>query len=590
MLKVRYAMARTKNRHIPQSEIGTKVIKAAEKTYIAGIYTRLSQERKEDYRDKSNSLEMQEELCIKTANEKDIKIFRAYKDYEYSGTNFKRPAFLEMMEDIRVGRINCIIVKDMSRFGREYLEIANYIEKIFPFLEVRFISVNDNLDTKDGIKSDKSYEIAIKNIFNDLYAKDISKKVKASKEVKMKQGSFIGAMAPYGYKVEKIDGKRVLVIDEKVADVVRLMFHFASQGKSNIQIARELTKTYTTLAEYKRTGRVFKGKEDIKQWDISSISKILSDEVYIGNLTQRVYSNRHDPSRKSKFRDKKEWIITENTHEALIEKDIFENIRQLKDENKGTLPYSSLKNIIKDGKENIGVKIQRDYTKEGKYDGLIKCGICGRNLKKQYGPRGLKVNDEVCYCYYCKGTDRLKSEKSHVRIYETDLDRILLDTLKRLFSSFYQEDKGLHIKTYLENMSAEKLNQVSKGMDTNNKKIDSLRVKLQEQYENYVKGEVLLSEFKTESNRIDRQIKTIKNELKVLDDKKRSIKKRKKELKKFTEALFYHLDNDKGIEVDKELVDTLISRIELSKYKQVTIYFRFNLNKDIKEQLEVEYE
>lgn len=583
-------MARTKNRHIPQSEIGTKVIKAAEKTYIAGIYTRLSQERKEDYRDKSNSLEMQEELCIKTANEKDIKIFRAYKDYEYSGTNFKRPAFLEMMEDIRVGRINCIIVKDMSRFGREYLEIANYIEKIFPFLEVRFISVNDNLDTKDGIKSDKSYEIAIKNIFNDLYAKDISKKVKASKEVKMKQGSFIGAMAPYGYKVEKIDGKRVLVIDEKVADVVRLMFHFASQGKSNIQIARELTKTYTTPAEYKRTGRFFKGKEDIKQWDISSISKILSDEVYIGNLTQRVYSNRHDPSRKSKFRDKKEWIITENTHEALIEKDIFENIRQLKDENKGTLPYSSLKNIIKDGKENIGVKIQRDYTKEGKYDGLIKCGICGRNLKKQYGPRGLKVNDEVCYCYYCKGTDRLKSEKSHVRIYETDLDRILLDTLKRLFSSFYQEDKGLHIKTYLENMSAEKLNQVSKGMDTNNKKIDSLRVKLQEQYENYVKGEVLLSEFKTESNRIDRQIKTIKNELKVLDDKKRSIKKRKKELKKFTEALFYHLDNDKGIEVDKELVDTLISRIELSKYKQVTIYFRFNLNKDIKEQLEVEYE
>ena len=583
-------MARTKNRHIPQAEIGTKVAKVAEKTYISGIYTRLSQERKEDYRNKSNSLEMQEELCLREANEKGIKVFRIYKDYEYSGTNFKRPAFLEMMEDIRVGRINCIIVKDMSRFGREYLEIANYIEKVFPFLGVRFISVNDNLDTKDGIKSDKSYEIAIKNIFNDLYAKDISKKVKASKEVKMKQGSFIGAMAPYGYKVEKIDGKRVLVIDEKVAEVVRLIFNLANQGKSNIQIARELTKTYTTPAEYKRTGRVFKGKEDIKQWDISSISKILSDEVYIGNLTQRVYSNRHDSSRKSKFRDKKEWIITENTHEALIEKDIFENIRQLKDENKGTLPYSSLKNIIKDGKENIGAKIQRDYTKEGKYDGLIKCGICGRNLKKQYGPRGLKVNDEVCYCYYCKGMDRLKIEKSHVRIYETDLDRILLDTLKRMFSNFYQEDKGLHIKTYLEKVSAEKLNQVSLKIDTNNKKIDALGVKLQEQYENYVRGDLLLSEFKTESNKIDRQIKTIKNELKVLDNKKRNIKKRKKELKKFTEALFCHLDNDKGIEVDKELVDTLISRIELSKYKQVTIYFRFNLNKDIKEQLEVEYE
>ena len=339
-------MARTKNRHRSQSEIGTEVANGTEKIYIAGIYTRLSQERKEDYRDKSNSLEMQEELCIKEATEKDIKVFRVYKDYEYSGTNFKRPGFLEMMEDVRIGRINCIIVKDLSRFGREYLEISNYIEKVFPFLGVRFISVNDNLDTKDGIKSDKSYEIAIKNIFNDLYAKDISKKVKASKEVKMKQGSFIGAMAPYGYKVNKIDGKRVLVIDEKVADVVRLMFHLASQGKSNIQIARELTETYTTPAEYKRTGKVFKDKEDIKQWDTSYISKILSDEVYIGNLIQRIHSNRNDLNLKSKFRDKEEWIITENTHKGLIDKITFENIREIKEKKQNHLPYHSLKNII----------------------------------------------------------------------------------------------------------------------------------------------------------------------------------------------------------------------------------------------------
>lgn len=589
MLKVRYAMARTKNRHISHLETGTEDVKAIEKIYIAGIYARLSQERKEDYRNKSNSLEMQEELCVKEADEKDIKVFRIYKDYEYSGTNFKRPGFIEMMEDIRIGRINCIIVKDMSRFGREYLEISNYIEKVFPFLGVRFISINDNLDTKDGIESDKSYEIAIKNIFNDLYAKDISKKVKASKEVKMKQGSFIGAMAPYGYKVDKIDRKRVLVIDGKVADVVRLVFHLASQGKSNIHIARELTKTYTTPAEYKRTGKVFKDKEDIKQWDTSYISKILSDEVYVGNLMQRVYSNRHDSSRKSKFRDKDEWIVKKNTHEALVEKDLFERVRRIKEKNQGSLPYHSLKNAIKDGKENAGSNIQRDQNKEGKYDGIIVCGVCSRDLQKQYRARGLKVNDEVCYCYYCKGGDRLNLEKSHVRIYETDLDRILVDTLKRLFSSFYQEDKGLHLKTYLEKVSAEKINQVSLKIDTNNKKIDSLRVKLQEQYENYVKGEVLLSEFKTESNKIDRQIKTIKNKLKILDDKKRNVKKRKKELKKFIEALFCYLE-DKSIDVNKELVDTLISYIEISKYKQVTIYFKFNLDKDMEKQLEVEYE
>lgn len=581
-------MARTKNRHISQSE--TEVGKVIEKIYIAGIYARLSQERKEAYRDKSNSLEMQEELCINAAKEKDIKILRVYKDYEYSGTNFKRPAFIEMMEDIRTGRINCIIVKDMSRFGREYLEIANYIEKVFPFLGVRFISVNDNLDTKDGIKSDQSYEIAIKNIFNDLYAKDISKKIKASKEIKMKQGSFIGAMAPYGYKVDKIDGKRVLVMDEQAADVVRLIFYMASQRKSNMQIARELTKKYTTPDEYKKTGKIFKDKEDTKQWDISHISKMLSDEVYIGNLIQRVYSNRHDPSRKSKFRDKEEWIITENTHEGLIDKTTFKNIREIKEKKQNYLPYHSLKKIIKDGKENVGVKIQRNYKKEGKYDDLIQCSVCGRYLKKRYGPRGLKYHDEICYCYYCKGGDRLNLEKSHVRIYETDLDKILMDTLKRIFSNIYQEDKRHHLKTYLNSVSAEKLNQVSLKIDTDNKKIDSLRVKLQAHYESYVKGEILLSEFKAESKQVDRQIKTIKNEIKVLEENKRNIKKRKRELKKFIEALFCCLDADKSIEVDKGLVDTLINHIEISHNKKVIINFKFNLDKDIKEQLEVEYE
>lgn len=581
-------MARTKNRHISQSE--TEVGKVIEKIYIAGIYARLSQERKEAYRDKSNSLEMQEELCINAANEKDIKILRVYKDYEYSGTNFKRPAFIEMMEDIRTGRINCIIVKDMSRFGREYIEIANYIEKVFPFLGVRFISVNDNLDTKDGIKSDQSYEIAIKNIFNDLYAKDISKKIKASKEIKMKQGSFIGAMAPYGYKVDKIDGKRVLVMDEQAADVVRLIFYMASQRKSNMQIARELTKKYTTPDEYKKTGKIFKDKEDTKQWDISHISKMLSDEVYIGNLIQRVYSNRHDPSRKSKFRDKEEWIITENTHEGLIDKTTFKNIREIKEKKQNYLPYHSLKKIIKDGKENVGVKIQRNYKKEGKYDDLIQCSVCGRYLKKRYGPRGLKYHDEICYCYYCKGGDRLNLEKSHVRIYETDLDKILMDTLKRIFSNIYQEDKRHHLKTYLNSVSAEKLNQVSLKIDTDNKKIDSLRVKLQAHYESYVKGEILLSEFKAESKQVDRQIKTIKNEIKVLEENKRNIKKRKRELKKFIEALFCCLDADKSIEVDKGLVDTLINHIEISHNKKVTINFKFNLDKDIKEKLEVEYE
>ena len=142
----------------------------------------------------------------------------------------------------------------------------------------------------------------------------------------------------------------------------------------------------------------------------------------------------------------------------------------------------------------------------------------------------------------------------------------------------------------MEEVGNEKIKQVSLKIDTDRKKIDALRVKLQEEYERYVRGDALLRKFKAESNKIDRQIKTIKNELKVVDDKKRSIKRRKDELKKFIEALFYCLEDYKSIEVDKELVDTLINRIEISKYKQVTIYFKFSFDKDIEKQLEVEHE
>jgi len=140
-------MARTKKRYETQA-----IEEKSRKNnifYQAGIYTRLSQERKEEYRDKSNSLAIQEEICIKEAREKGISIVKVYQDYEYSGTNFKRPAFNEMMVDIKERKINCIIVKDLSRFGREYLEIGNYIEKVFPFLGVRFISVNDRFDTEN---------------------------------------------------------------------------------------------------------------------------------------------------------------------------------------------------------------------------------------------------------------------------------------------------------------------------------------------------------------------------------------------------------------------------------------------------------
>ena len=176
-------MARTSKRYIRKSEEQTQKV-----FYKAGIYTRLSSERKEEWREKSSSIETQVLCCKEYALKENIKVVNIYTDYEYSGTNFERPQFQEMMQDIRERRINCIIIRDLSRLGREYLEMGRLIDKVFPFLGVRFISVNDKVDTVKDLDSKKSFEITLKNIVNDMYAKDISVKIKTSKHNRARNG------------------------------------------------------------------------------------------------------------------------------------------------------------------------------------------------------------------------------------------------------------------------------------------------------------------------------------------------------------------------------------------------------------------
>lgn len=203
-------MARTSKRYIRKNE------EQAQKVfYKAGVYTRLSSERKEEWREKSSSIETQVLCCKEYALKENIKVVNIYTDYEYSGTNFERPQFQEMMQDIRERRINCIIIRDLSRLGREYLEMGRLIDKVFPFLGVRFISVNDKVDTVKDLDSKKSFEVTLKNIINDMYAKDISVKIKTSKHNRARNGYFIGSVPPYGYKVVKLKEGQKLEVDEK---------------------------------------------------------------------------------------------------------------------------------------------------------------------------------------------------------------------------------------------------------------------------------------------------------------------------------------------------------------------------------------
>ena len=230
-------MARTANRRVKSEE--AQVSKENVNSFKTAIYTRISRDKKEK---PSDSIENQIALCESYIKRNDgHNLVGIYKDIAKTGTNFERPDFENLMEEIRTGKVNCIIVKDLSRFGRNYTELGNFIEKIFPFLGVRFIAVNDNLDTFQMDDPNKSLEVILKNIVNETYAKDISKKVSSSHQMRLKQGGFICGVAPYGYRARKDeDGIRRLYPDENTAPIVKEIFDAYLKGLSTSGISKLL--------------------------------------------------------------------------------------------------------------------------------------------------------------------------------------------------------------------------------------------------------------------------------------------------------------------------------------------------------------
>ena len=291
--------------------------------YKAGIYTRLSSERKEEWREKSSSIETQVLCCKEYALKENIKVVNIYTDYEYSGTNFERPQFQEMMQHIRERRINCIIIRDLSRLGREYLEMGRLIDKVFPFLGVRFISVNDKVDTVKDLDSKKSFEVTLKNIVNDMY-KDISVKIKTSKHNRARNGYFIGSVPPYGYKVVKLKEGQKLEVDENVRFIVEEMFQLTLEGKSQYEVAKHLIPRVMRQEWY-----ITKQVEFIDRMVIHSGIKVLFPKCLLTEhiqelLVQGVKQQNLAKGMKQQYVDKSQHIIYENAHEPIISKEDFE--------------------------------------------------------------------------------------------------------------------------------------------------------------------------------------------------------------------------------------------------------------------------
>ena len=306
-----------------------------EREYVAGLYCRLSKD--DDQRGESTSIGTQRSILTEYCNAKGYAVYKVYVDDGYSGLNFQRPSFQELLEDVEKGNINMVITKDLSRLGRDYIMTGYYSEIYFQSKDVRYIAIADNFDSLYG-----NNDIApFKNILNDMYARDISQKIKNAKRQRAKQGFVVGAQTPYGYKKNE-DNHCRMMIDDEAAETVRTIFSLALRGLGNVAIARELEyRCIPTPSVYKfRQGDSRYGRFSAVQkgtpyaWCAQTVGKILTDRVYIGELTSLKTETVNYKTRQRVPVPLDRRIITKNAHDAIIEPELFDLVQEIRSTHK----------------------------------------------------------------------------------------------------------------------------------------------------------------------------------------------------------------------------------------------------------------
>ena len=354
--------------------------------YRTGIYVRLSVE--DNGGDAKDSIQNQTEYLKEYIDREhgDLQLMRIYADNGTSGTSFDRDGWNRLMEDIKSGDIQCIVVKDFSRIGRNYIEVGNYMEKIFPFLGVRVISVNDSFDSLKKPFHENMLMNSLVNIVNDYYAKDISRKVVQARKIMQKNGEYTAGTCPYGYRKSQED-KRKLAVDPEAADVVKKIFEWRTQGKSNGWIANalnELAVPSPGLYQLLNGNQAYQRSRHAK-WNIAHISGILKNPVYLGHLAQ-------GKSKRSYFREngtkkrtcREDWIISENTHEPIVTQEQFDTAAAMAEE--------SLKRYYRQQEANESVPHMENPLRR-----KVFCGQCGHRMSRRSKVR----NGVRSYCYYC---------------------------------------------------------------------------------------------------------------------------------------------------------------------------------------------
>jgi len=407
-----------------------------------------------------------------------------FADDGYTGTNFNRPAVTDMLNQAKNGKIHCIVVKDFSRFGRNHIEVGDYIEQIFPFLGVRFISVNNNFDSKDHIMQAGTLDIAFTNLIYDYYSKDVSKKVTSAKHAKMRKGHYMSTTALFGYR-KMADNKNRLEIDPVAAEYVRKVFDLCLEDKTTGGIALEMnTQGIPTPLVYKRLNgydRKWRKVNDTNHWTRAMVHKILRDERYIGSTVSGKTKVMKVGSNKTIKQSKNDWIVVPNTHKPIISQDDFDEAQAI-----------------------LGLKTERSAYRamERLFAGKVKCGTCGHAMRGRY--------DRARPFFFCETTRIHKTGCITDKVFEDDLSELMLALIRKYAEIALCADSILvRLRANVSGDIAKMVEDIA-VLQTEIDKVKSSKVAL---YESYKEGKLTRDMYIEEKNRSEESITNLQNRI-----------------------------------------------------------------------------
>ena len=520
--------------------------------YNAGIYIRLSQEDKnKKYESDSESIINQKEILKDYCLKNGFNLIDEYVDDGYSGTNFDRPGFIRLIEDIKNKKINLVVVKDLSRLGRDHVMTGYYIETYFPENKIRFISIVENYDSMKNQASNDSSTFII--ACNDYYSKQNSLKIRNVLDSKRRDGKFIGSKPCYGYMRDPKD-KGHLIIDPNTAQYVKLIFELRSNDIGISEIATRLTKLRApTPSSYKNKIISTITKEEYV-WSIHSVKKILENRMYTGDMVQHTQTKISYKSKKKIKLDQSLWVIVENTHEPLVDKEIFRIINKKRNNHN----------------RKVEVKTKRPIRL---LEGLIYCKECGNRLgviyRKNHNYWTINCNR------YARDPIREKC-KTHFFPYD-NFEEEVLEQLKILLSNLFKELNVKELNAEIingTNLGTKSFDEIKKSIE---KDILKLSSNIQTAYQDRIDGNISLESYKMIVSPYEQKKRILKDKLEEIELEILKRKNGANKIPNYTKKIKELLNIEKP---NRDLLFAIIDRIEADEYRNVTIKFKYKILED----------